>query len=198
MLMTQFFIIIGGVGVLCCSLSLIALHILPTGFHPIHDPVSDYAVSRYGFLYHIQAFSSGISGVCLMLWFTNSRISLPFLGIVALLCYSFSRILIVFFPTDVKPPRTFKGTIHVVLAVLSFAGIGLATVILTPSLKNLITISKLGLVLQVAALLTCISAFVSPILFVIRPLKPFIGLLERFIYLGTLLWLGIVFMQLLF
>ena len=194
---TQFFAIMGVGGLLCCITSLIALHLLPTGFHPIHDPVSNYAVSHYGFLYRIQAFSSGVSGVCLLMWFASSGITLPFLGIVALVCYSFSRMSIIFFPTDVKPPRTIKGTIHIILAIFTFTGIAMAAGILTPSLISLATWSKFGLELHVAALLTYVAAIAFLIVFVVRLFQPIVGLIERCIYLGTLLWLGIVFVQLL-
>jgi hypothetical protein len=193
----QLFTVIGAAGLLSCIASLIALHIFPTGFHPIHDPVSNYAVSRYGFLYRLQAFSSGICGVCLLVWFVGSGMALPFWGIAALVFYSLSRMLITLFPTDVKSPQTLKGTIHIVLAAFTFTGIAIAAGVLTPPLTSIAAWSKIGSVLYAAALLTDVAAIAFLVVFVIRPFRQIVGLIERCIYLGTLLWLGSVFVQLL-
>jgi hypothetical protein len=197
MSLLQAVIVVGTIALVCFIASLIALHFLPTGFQPIRDPVSNYAVSRYGFLYRLQAFSSGICGVCLLIWFTGSGMVLPLWGITALVFYSLSRILIIFFPTDVKPPRTLKGTIHVILAVFTFAGIAVAAGALTSPLTSLAPWSKTVLGLQAAAYLTEASAILFVLAFAIRPFQQIVGLVERFIYLGTILWLGIVFVQML-
>jgi hypothetical protein len=196
MLINQLLITFGAAGLVICIASLIALHLLPTGYHPFHDPVSNYAISRYGYLYRIQAFSSGICGACLWGWFARSGINLPAWGTTALLFYSLSRLLIIFFPTDVKPPRTRTGTVHVILATLTFTGIAVATGTLTPSLVSLTIWSNMIWQLQSAAFLTDVSAIAFVIVYVFRPFHPIIGLVERCIYIGTLLWLAIVLGQL--
>jgi len=193
----QFFAIIGSVGLLCCVVSLLTLHFLPTGYDPIRDPVSNYAVGRYGSLYRLQAFSSGICGACLMIWFLGSDLSLPFIGMVALALYSLSRLLIIFFPTDIKPPRTRQGTIHVILAACTFTGIAVATGLLTPQLTNLPPWSQYRAELNAAAWLTDVAAILFLVVALVRPFRRSIGLVERCIYVGTLLWLGIVFVPLL-
>jgi hypothetical protein len=189
--------VIGAVSLLICTASLIFLHFLPTGFHPLSDPVSNYAVSRYGFLYRLQAFSSGICGLYLLFKFTESGIVLPFLGMAALLFYALSRLLIIFFPTDIIPPRTFKGTLHIILAAFTFAGIAISTGVLTPALTSLTAWSNTDLQLRAATLLTDTAAILFLAVFTIRPFRKIVGLIERCIYLGTLLWLGFVYLQLL-
>lgn len=188
---------LGAAGLLICIISLIELHILPTGFNPINDPVSNYAVSRYGYLYGIQAFASGICGACLLALFAISGAALPIWGIAALVCYSLSRLLIGFFPMDVKPPRTRPGTIHLVLAALTFAGIAIAAATLTSPLTGLATWSKVGAQLNAAASLTELAAVAFLVVLVVNPLRQLVGFVERCIYLGTFLWLGNVFVQLL-
>lgn len=160
MLIFQLFAVLGAAGLLSCMASLIALHILPTGFHPISDPVSNYAVSRYGFLYRLQAFSSGICGVCLLVRLTGTGIVLPFWRIVALGFYSLTRRLIIFFRTDVKPSQTLKGTIHGILAAFTFTGIAFVAGILTPPLISLATWSKIGPELHADTLLTDVAAVI--------------------------------------
>jgi hypothetical protein len=197
MLPIQLYTLIGAIGLLSCLASLIALHLLPTGFHPLRDPVSNYALSRYGFLYRLQAFSSGICGACLMVAFGVSGMALPLWGITALVFYSLSRLLIIFFPTDLQPPRTLKGTIHVILAAFTFTGIAIAAGILTPSLVSLATWSEVGAELHAAALMTGIAAIAFVIAYSFRPFRQIAGLIERGIYTGTILWLGIVYVQML-
>jgi hypothetical protein len=197
MMALQLYTVIGAAGLLVCLACLIALHLLPTGFHPIHDPVSNYGTSLYGYLYRLQAFASGICGACLLAVFAGTSIPLPFWGIAALGCYSVSRMLIIFFPTDIKPPRTLKGSIHVFLAALTFTGIAIAAGNLTQLLIRVVTWGSWGWELQAAAFLTEGAAVAFFLVFKFRPFRKITGLIERCIYLGTLLWLGIVFMQLL-
>jgi hypothetical protein len=197
MFIFQFLTVIGAAGLLCCIGNLIALHILPTGFHPIHDPVSNYAVSHYGFLFRLQVLSSSISGACLLALFAVANNVLPFWGIAALICYSLSGMLIIFFSTDVKPPRTLKGNIHIILAIFRFTGIAFATAILTSPLTNLTTWSKMRSELHATAVLTYVAAIVFLVVFTIRPFRQIVGFIERCIILGSVLWLGIVFVQLL-
>jgi hypothetical protein len=191
-----FILIFGIAGLLSCLASLIALHLLRTGYHLIHDPVSNYAVSPYGYLYRIQAFSSGICGACMFGWFARSGIKLSILGMTALLFYSLSRMLIIFFPTDVKPPRTRTGTIHVILATLTFTGIAIASGTLTPSLVSFTNWSKMAWELLAAAWLTDAAAIAFVVAYIFKPFRLWIGLVERCIYVGTLLWLAFVFRQL--
>jgi hypothetical protein len=98
----------------------------PTGFRLIPDPVSHYGVSRYRALYCIQAFSSGIAGAGLLLIITRSGTVMPVFGIITLLCFTLSLMVIIAFPTGLKLPRARTGMIHILLATLTFAGIACA------------------------------------------------------------------------
>jgi hypothetical protein len=193
----QLFTVVGAMGLLICAGSLIALHFLPTGFHPVRDPVSNYAVSRYGFLYPLQAFSSGICGVCLLALISGLGPGWPAWGTIALGGYSLARLAIGFFPTDVQPQRTRTGIVHMVLAAITFAGIACAAGALTSSLTRLAIWSGVGAALQGAAFLTEASAVAFVVVISTRPFRPIAGLIERGIYCGTLAWLGLVFANLL-
>jgi hypothetical protein len=191
------FTVLGSACLMCCIGTLIALHLLPTGCHPIHDPVSNYAVGRNGYLYRAQALSSGICGCCLLALLAWLGGAWPTWGVVGLACYALSRLLIIFFPTDIGPNRTPSGRVHVVLAAFTFAGIAVASGTLSSALAALATWSRVGSGLHAAAWLTDVAAILFLVVFVVRPLRRIVGLVERGIYLGTVLWLGIVFAPLL-
>ena len=190
--------LIASLGLLLCFACLVALHALPTGFQPVRDPVSNYATGRFGYLYSIQAFSSGLTGAFLLAILLLLGVQLPLLGIIALGCYAISRLLIVGFPTDVGTSRTSTGRVHVVLATLTFAGIAVASGVLTGSLTRMPQWSHASMVLQIASWLTEAAAVAIVIVFVIRPLQRVVGLVERLIYAGTLLWLGTLLSGLVF
>ena len=171
-------------------ISLVALHLLPTGYRPISDPVSNYAVSHYDFLYTSQTICSAVCGICLINLFLNSPVRVPIPAIAALGVYSASRLVIFAFPTDIKPPRTARGTVHVILAILTFAGIAVAAGIATPVLVNDVTWSAVGTELRWSAYLIHGAVILFPVVFAFRPLKQISGLVERLIYLGTLSWFG--------
>jgi len=195
--MDALFAILGAAGWLSCLASLTALHLLPTSYHPVRDPVSNYAVSRYGFLYRLQALSSGVCGICLLILLSRQNPALPAWGMIALACYALSRLLIPFFPTDVHPPRTRTGTIHMVLAAITFTGIACAAPALTPALARTAANARIGAGLSTAAWFTDVSAVAFFFAFGFGPTRKVIGLIERGIYLGTILWLGLLFIHLL-
>jgi len=171
-------------------ISLVTLHLLPTGYRPIADPVSNYAVSHYGFLYTSQTICSAVCGICLINLLLNSPVRVPISAITALGVYSASRLVIFAFPTDIKPPRTARGTVHVILAVLTFAGIAVAAGVATPHLINNVTWSSVGTELRWSTYLIDGAAILLAVVFAFRPLKQISGLVERLIYLGTLSWFG--------
>ena len=197
MIILQLLIVLGGAALLACIACLVALHLLPTSYLPVQDPVSNYAVSRYGYLYQIQAFSSGICAACLLAWLVSFLPSSPTVGLIGLAAYALSRMLIIFFPTDVKPPMTWKGAIHVILATTSFTGVAVAVGSLTKTLIGVPGWASATLLLRIAQTLTdaCAVGFAAVIL--IAPFRRVQGLVERGIYLGALTWLGTVFMILL-
>ena len=84
-----------------------------------------------------------------------------------------------------------------ILAAGTFTGIAIATGSLTSSLREIGTWSNIGPALNAAAILTEAAAVAFLAVLLIRPLRKIVGLVERGIYLGTLLWLELVFAHLL-
>jgi hypothetical protein len=181
-------VLVGALALLSFLSSIVALHFLPTGYSPIIDPVSNYGVGRFGFLYHLQSASSGIVGGCLFLLLILETTRASALGLSSLAVYAIARLLIGFFPTDIAPPRTATGIIHNVLATLTFLGIALATAFLGAQLSQLGAGSGAHVVISAFACVTQLSAVATVVCFMIPSLHRIAGLAERGIYLGTLGW----------
>ncbi|MBA2284943.1 MAG: DUF998 domain-containing protein [Ktedonobacteraceae bacterium] len=190
--MPQIFAISGLIALIVCIVSLVALHLLPGKFQPIRDPVSYYIASRYGRLYQVQASASGISAFCLLAVFITLNVTLPVAGLIALGCYGLARICIVVFPADVHTTRTRSGIIHGILAVITFASIATATGVLTNHIEALARWHELVGWLDAANILTFVASVLFLVVSIVRRLHPIMGVVERGIYVGGLLWLGLV------
>ena len=57
MLTPHALVLVGLLALTTRVVSLLALHLLPTGCNPLRDPVSRYALSRYGALDGVQKFA---------------------------------------------------------------------------------------------------------------------------------------------
>ena len=106
--------------------------------------------------------------------------------------YAVSRVLIAAFPTDPPGRRTRVGKIHCVLAATTFASVAGAAVLLTPVLTRLSPEIAFTGPLRAAMLLTVASAVVLALVFKLPRAQPILGLVERGVYLGALLWMGIL------
>ncbi len=191
------FVILGIAALVVCLASLIALHFLPTGYNPIRDAVSDYGVGRFAYLYGIQAFTSGISGACLLAILFMKGTGLPIVGMVALGCYALSRMVIPAFPTDLQPQRTTKGMVHMILAMFTFTGIAVAAWILTGPMVQAMGWEEIAGILSAASIITYLSAIGVIMVSLLRSLRSIFGLVERCIYVGTIFWLGTIFIKML-
>jgi hypothetical protein len=196
MFQTNGLIIIGSISLLTCIISLVRLHLLPTGYQPFRDPVSNYAVGKYGQLYSVQTIASGIAAVSLLIVLKSMSVALPQKGETALKLFALTRLVIFLFPTDVKPPVTLKGFIHIILAAITFTCIALATGDIAPVLSGHAIWSPVSFLLTLTAKIIFFSAIAFLVTWGIRPLRRVAGLMERFIYLGFLFWFATAFFSL--
>jgi hypothetical protein len=179
--------------------ALILLHVLPTGYNPIRDAVSDYAVGRYRPLFWVFATSGAVAGLALAIALARSNPSKPTLTIAMLLLSAAARFLIPLFPTDQAGSRfqTLKGTIHMVLAIAIFASIAVAASNLGGTLghekawnavKGLVD-GWLPWVITATAIATAL-AIKGP------RLQRIFGLIERLYYLSSITWFVVVSIEL--
>jgi hypothetical membrane protein len=105
--------------------ALVALHVLPTGYEPKTDAVSDYGIGRYRGLFWTRALAGAVACFTLAAALGDAKPSMPTEAIVLLVIAGIARLLIPVFPTDQNGSRfqTARGTIHMVLATVIFAAI---------------------------------------------------------------------------
>jgi hypothetical membrane protein len=177
---------------------LIALHLLPTGYDPRTDAVSDYGIGRYRGLFWTQALAGAVACLALAVALGDVKPSVPSLVIVLLVVAGIARLLIPVFPTDQNGSRfqTAHGTIHMILAIVIFAAI-------------IVAASKLGSTLEhrpawrgVKGWLTALpwvmtGGAVGTLVALRGPrLKRIVGLFERLFYISSIAWFFIVAIEL--
>jgi len=98
--------------------ALIMLHLLPTGYNPVRDAVSDYGVGRYRGWFWLQAVAGGVGCLALGIALAQLHPFTPTQVVVALIVTAGSRFLLPFFATDQQGSRfqTLHGIIHMILA----------------------------------------------------------------------------------
>jgi hypothetical protein len=170
--------------------ALIVLHVLPTGYNPVRDAVSDYGVGPYRSWFWLQVVAGGLACLFLAIALAKLHPFTPTQVVVALIVTAVARLPLPFFATDQGGNRfqTVHGTIHMILAVLAFGGLVWAATGLWSTLshypawrgeESLLTIIPWVMLGCVIAVVLAISG---------PRLKPFFGLFERLFYLSSFVW----------
>ena len=179
--------------------ALIALHVLPTGYNPIRDAVSDYAIGRYRPLFWVFATSGAVAGLALAIALARSNPPKPTLTIAMLVLSGVARFLIPVFPTDQAGSRfqTLKGTIHMVLAIAIFASIAVAASNLGSTLGHETAWHPVkGLVDGWLPWVITATAIATGLAIAGPRLKRVFGLIERLYYLSSITWFLVVSIEL--
>ena len=173
-------------GAATCLGSIVLLHLLPTGYNPIRNAVSDYGVGPYRIWHRIAVVALAVAGVAMAIASSGSIRPEPLSVIGFLLAFSLARILIPFFPTDIEgQPRTRTGCVHLGLAIVAFASLASAAGVFEgTNLDNLV-----GLVVIFTAIFSLV-ALAWP------RLKPIFGLFERLFYLSMIGWFLVIGIEL--
>jgi hypothetical protein len=179
--------------------ALLLLHVLPTGYNPIHDAVSDYAIGRYHTLFWVFATAGAASALTLAIALARAHPSNPTLTIAMLLISAVARVLIPLFPTDQSGSRfqTPKGTTHMVLAVAVFASIAVAASNLGGTLgREPAWHSVKGLVDGWLPWVITGTATATALAIVGPRLKRIFGLIERLYYVSSITWFFVISIEL--
>ena len=191
--------IVAAVAMAIGTAALIALHVLPTGYNPIRDAVSDYAIGRYRPLFWVFATSGAVAGLALAIALARSNPPKPTLTIVMLVLSGVARFLIPVFPTDQAGSRfqTLKGTIHMVLAIAIFASIAVAASNLGGTLGHETAWHPVkGLVDGWLPWVITATAIATGLAIAGPRLKRVFGLIERLYYLSSITWFLVVSIEL--
>jgi Protein of unknown function (DUF998) len=196
--MVQTLSIAAAVAAAAQAVALITLHLLPTGYNPRRDAVSDYGVGRYRGWFWAQALAGGVAGLALAIALAETTPSIPTLVVVMLLISVVARLLIPFFPTDQNGSRfqTVPGTIHMILAIVIFASL-------------IIAASKFGSAVEHEAAWHSVSGWLTALPWVMTGaaigllvglraprLMARYGLIERLFYVSSIAWFLIVSIEL--
>ena len=197
--MVEALAIIAAIAMTVSTSALLLLHLLPTGYNPIRDAVSDYAIGRYRPLFWTFVTAGAVSGVALAIALARSHPSKPTLTVATLLLSGAARVLIPIFPTDQNGSRfqTPKGTIHMILAVAIFASIAVAASNLGGTLGNEPAWRAVhGLVDGWLPWAITITASATGIAMIGPNLKRIFGLIERSYYASSITWFLVVSIEL--
>jgi hypothetical protein len=176
------------------AVTLIALHLLPTGYNPVRDAVSDYGEGPYRGWFWLQAVAGGVGCLALAIALAQLRLFTPTQAVVALIAAAAARFLIPFFATDQQGNRfqTIHGTIHMILAVISFGGLVWAATGLWSTLRHYPAWHGAEGALTIIPWIM-LGSVIAVVLAIRGPrLKPFFGIFERLFYLSSITWVLIV------
>ncbi|HMD52304.1 MAG TPA: DUF998 domain-containing protein [Solirubrobacteraceae bacterium] len=190
--------IVAAVATAAQTASLVVLHLLPTGYNPVRDAVSDYGVGRYRGWFWAQAISGGVAGLALAIALAETTPAVPTLVVVMLLVSAVARFLIPAFATDQGASRfqTRIGTIHMILAIVIFAALIIAASKLAGTLEHEAAWQGVKGWLNVLPWVMTASAIGILLALRLPRLKPKVGLIERLFYLSSIVWFFIVSIEL--
>ncbi len=177
---------------------LVALHVLPTKYDPVHDAISDYGVGDYRRYFWAQLVAGALACISVAVALTGLHPYVPTVVVVLLLANAAARLLMTAFPTDQSGNRfaTGRGTIHMVLAIIAFGAVAAAATGLGGLFSHYsVWHSAKGLLVTMgwvvlAGAVACALGLVGP------RLKPIFGLIERFFTLSVIIWICIVSIEL--
>ena len=188
------FALISLLGSLIYVAVVLALHVLPTGYDPRHNAVSDYGVGRYAPLFRVSLWAGSIAVLALLAGLALGVGSPPlvsrdlaFLGLVAI-----SRIGESLFPTTVEGEGlTRTGALHYLFAILTFGFTYAAISGLTPDLVKIHPWhSEKALLIWLAG--ATLVGLILVVVTLLPRLRRIFGLCERFFLAVTYLWFILV------
>src|SRR5919106_7003483 len=121
------------VGVAVFLLLLAALHFLRPDVNPVVEPMSNYAVGPYRFLFTAADIGYGLAALALTLglYLNIAPPGRSYLGLFLLGLYGVSVLLAGIFPIDVGGEATTFGIIHNIVGNISFIGFPIAVILLS-------------------------------------------------------------------
>jgi Protein of unknown function (DUF998) len=184
------------VATLACIASLTWVHLLPTGYRPVRNAVSDYGVGRYRAFYRAQTTANAIAAMFLAGALGSGVDPAPRRVIVLLLVFAAARLVIPWFPTDIdRAAPTSTGRVHVMLAGVAFASVAWAAAAL-PGRVDWPGIHGLLVALGWVVVATAIVCGVAMTRMFHAAMEPFFGLIERCFYAAMITWFLVVSIRL--
>ncbi len=181
-------------GVVDYLLNLAALHFVRPDVNAVLDPVSNYAVGPYGFLFIAALLGSGLGALAVMLglYLGLAPPARSYIGLLLLGLYGVSELLSAIFPIDVGAEATLSGTIHNVVGNISFFAFPIATILLSLGMgkdEQWRSFRRLALGVSFAVVLTVILTIVGSNI-------GLFGVTQRLANVTALVWMLLVAIRL--
>jgi uncharacterized protein DUF998 len=182
--------VLGAALTLACAAALVRVHLLPTGYRPVANAVSDYGVGPYRWWYRAQTAAMAYATLFVAAGIARVTHPVPKELVFLLIVFAAARLAIPSFPTDLDRTRpTLVGLEHLLLAGIAFAAIAWASAIASDRVHWL---HRFLVVEGWVIVVTAIACGVA----MLRLLQPFtasfFGALERVFYAAVLVWLFVV------
>jgi Protein of unknown function (DUF998) len=185
---------LGGTG--ACLLTLVVLHILPTGLSPLTNPVSQYGITRYRVGYRIQTLAMGIAAIATAIGVSELAIDGVSLVVVLLVIFGAARITISWFPMDAPGgEHTDAGRRHGLLAFAAFGGATLAALRLGTDLDRSRVWTDTSSVIVGLGVVMLVSLVSMGAVRRSESTHRYFGLVERAFYVGAIGFLAVVAIQ---
>ncbi|GCE29630.1 membrane protein [Dictyobacter alpinus] len=187
-------------GILLYLVLVVTLHVLRPDYTPLFHAESDFAVGPFSFLMTIAFVVRGLLSLALLpvLWPLAASTSMrrhP--GLLSLTLWGIGSLLLACFPTDLEGTthHTLHGGLHLLLAVIAFTGMLVATFRLPRLFERdwRATLSGRGLsIIAWLMLIAFVTMFTAIGIEMGQHSSGYFGLFER-IFIGlSLLWLWLV------
>ncbi|WP_371541752.1 DUF998 domain-containing protein [Streptomyces sp. NBC_00554] len=185
-----FFAILGLIGLIGYVGIFVALHVLPTGYHPIRHAVSDYAVGQYGWLFRVGLLVSSLGVLFLAIGLTLDPGAPPLAvsQLVFLYLVPAMRLGMAIFRTDLEGEKlTPTGRLHYLFAIAAFAFTYAAISGMTPRLTSVSPWQSADGLLSTLQWIALVSLVLLVVTLLPR-LRTIFGLFERAFLVSTNLW----------
>ncbi|MFD3930203.1 DUF998 domain-containing protein [Streptomyces sp. NPDC058614] len=184
------FAILGLIGLIGYLGIFVALHVLPTGYHPIPHAVSDYAVGQYGSLFRVGLLVSSLGVLFLAIGLTLDPGAPPLAvsQLVFLYLVPAMRLGMALFRTDLEGEKlTPTGRLHYLFAIAAFAFTYAAISGMTPRLTSVSPWQSADGLLSALQWIALVSLVLLVVTLLPR-LRTIFGLFERAFLVSTNLW----------
>ena len=174
-------------------MTLVVLHLLPTGLSPVTHAVSQYGITSYRLGYRVQTIAMGVAAIAAAIGISKLRIGGGSLVVCLLVIFGAARLAISWFPMDAPgTARTESGRRQERSRSAAFGGATLAALRLGTALggSNAWVHARRPIVgLAIVMLVSLISMRVARRS---ESMRHYFGLVERAFYAGTIGFLFVV------
>jgi hypothetical membrane protein len=183
------------VGIVDFLLNVAVLHFLRPDVNPVLEPISNYAVGPYGFLFTAADIGLGLAALALAfgLYLSIAPPGRSYVGLFLLGLYSVSVLLAGILPIDVGGEATTFGIIHNIVGNISFFGFPIAVILLSLGMgkdERWRSFRRRALALSLVVVLTAILTIVG------SNLGIGFGVTQRIFNVTALAWMLLVALHL--